>query len=575
MEPHASARFPLPVALLGRFLSLPKLDHVCQEARRLGEEDSFYSRLLRSLAVTCQCPPEDLKRIPATGPVIVVANHPFGLIEGPLMGDLLTRLRPDIRFLANSLLTAVPELREPVIPVDVFGGRAAGRKNARAFRESLDWLRKGGLLVVFPAGEVSSFRFPAFHVSDPPWNPSTARLVRLSGATVVPACFHGANGAGFHLAGLFHPGLRTALLPREFLNKRGRTIRLSFGAPISPQRFAALNTDEEATHYLRQRTYLLRTRQPASSQPHPPRRSPAPPIARDVLKAEIESLPTGQRLLISGDLSVFFASARQIPHALHEIGRLREIAFHQAGEGTGQPLDLDSFDGHYLHLFLWSHGAQEIAGAYRFLGTDSGGSLYTDTLFRLDPAFIRRLNPALELGRSFVRLEYQKNYQPLLLLWKGIGAYVSLHPRYRFLFGPVSISSDYPPETRDLMVAFLRSKCANSQLAALVKPKHAFRRRPARLCDIRSLGAMISDVDELSGLVADLEPGRKGIPVLLRQYLNVGGEVLEFSVDGAFSNVLDGLIVVDLLKTPRRLLDRYLGKPGASHFLAFQSSTQE
>jgi hypothetical protein len=330
-----------------------------------------------------------------------------------------------------------------------------------------------------------------------------------------------------------------------------------------------LKTDEEATWYLRQRTYLLQTRQPAPSEPRPPRRALASPVARNVLKAEIESLPAGQRLLLSGEFSVFYASARQIPHSLQEIGRLREIAFRQVGEGTGQPLDLDSFDRHYLHLFLWDHVAQEIAGAYRFLGTDSVSRLYTSTLFRLDPSLTHRLNPALELGRSFVRLEYQKNYQPLLLLWKGIGAYVSLHPRYRFLFGPVSISSDYPPATRDLIVAFLQSKYANPQLASLVKPKHPFRPRPTHVCDTRSLGAMISDVDELSGLVADLEPGRKGIPVLLRQYLNVGGEVLEFSVDGAFSNVLDGLIVVDLLKTPRRLLDRYLGKPGASNFLAF------
>ena len=112
----------------------------------------FFIKLLASLDIRYECTPGDLRRIPAKGPVIVVANHPMGLADGVIMGALLESVRPDIRFMANSLLMAVPQLRNYVIPVDPFGGADANRFNRRGLRESIEWLRGGGLLVVFPAG---------------------------------------------------------------------------------------------------------------------------------------------------------------------------------------------------------------------------------------------------------------------------------------------------------------------------------------------------------------------------------------------------------------------------------------
>ena len=123
----------------------------------------------------------------------------------------------------------------------------------------------------------------------------------------------------------------------------------------------------------------------------------------------------------------------QIPNALREIGRLREITFRQAGEGTGRSIDLDRFDRDYQHLFLWNTDSNEIAGAYRLAGTDVIPDLYTSTLFRFREGLLTSMSPALELGRSFVRIEYQKSFSALLLLWKGIGRYVARNPRYRIL----------------------------------------------------------------------------------------------------------------------------------------------
>jgi len=231
-------------------------------------------------------------------------------------------------------------------------------------------------------------------------------------------------------------------------------------------------------------------------------------------------------------------------------------------------MDFDAFDMHYVHLLLWNQEKSEVVGAYRLAPTDTVTArygvegLYTSTLFHFKREFLARIEPALELGRSFVRPEYQKSFLPLLLLWKGIGHYVAQHPWYRILFGPVSISNAYTSASRALMVSFLRAQCSDPALAQCVRPKTKFKAGSPETCLAR-------DIEELSEAVADLEPDNKGVPVLLRQYLNVGGQILDFNVDGDFSDVLDALIVVDLLKTSERLLERYLGKEGASTFRKF------
>jgi len=292
-----------------------------------------------------------------------------------------------------------------------------------------------------------------------------------------------------------------------------------------------------------------------------------PAVDAEICRNEVESLPADQKLLEQGDHLVCFADSPQIPQLLGEIGRLREISFRQAGEGTGEPVDLDLFDTHYLHLFVWHRRRKEVIGAYRFAGTDEALSrfgpqgLYSSTLFHFRRDFLSRVHPALELGRSFVRPEYQKSFASLLLLWKGIGHYVARHPQYRILFGPVSISDTYSPASRALIVSFLKERHFDSSLATSVRAKHKYQPRALR--------SMAANADQLSEAVSDLEPDHKVLPVLLRQYLNVGGQILDFSIDRNFSGVLDGLIVVDLAKTDGRLVDKYLGKDGAMRFREF------
>ncbi len=184
--------------------------------------DRFFQRFLENLHMRYACAAEDTARIPRTGPVILTANHPFGFAEGVLLGALLDEIRPDFQFMANSLLLAVPQLREYVIPINPYGGPDAIQENRTSLRRAIACLQAGGLLVAFPAGDVASFQFGRLGIRDKEWTSTVARLARKANASVVPVFFHGANSAAFHMAGLVHERLRTVLLPREFLNKQDK-----------------------------------------------------------------------------------------------------------------------------------------------------------------------------------------------------------------------------------------------------------------------------------------------------------------------------------------------------------------
>jgi putative hemolysin len=335
--------------------------------------------------------------------------------------------------------------------------------------------------------------------------------------------------------------------------------------------------DAAATEYIRSRTVLLESREEATrfrwSLGSWPAAAIAEPIDSAVMEKEIAAVSRAGVLVRAQEFLVCVATASQIPETLREIGRLREIAFRHAGEGTGTSRDLDSFDKRYEHLILWNEEKCEVVGAYRIARTDRAMEqdgvcgLHTNSLFRLDPEFCAAVRPALELGRSFVRVEYQKSYLPLLLLWKALGQFVVRNPQYRVLFGPVSISEKYCSASRALMVSFLRARYRDEAVSRCVHPRNEFRCRNLTGWNPDDFSSLIENLDELSQVVADLELDHKGIPVLLRHYLHLGGRILGFNVDRKFSSVVDGLVMVDLAKAGRRQLERYMGKADAEQFV--------
>ncbi len=537
--------------------------------------------LLAEMQVALRISAPDSSRIPNSGPVLAVANHPYGVLDGAVLAVLLTRVRPDVKVLTNALLADVPELQQHCIFVDPFRTDRSIESNRRAVREALAWLQQGGMLAMFPAGEVSHWQMPAAQIADPEWNGTAVRLLRRSGATALPVYFCGHNSVRFQLMGMIHPKLRTAFLLQEFLEQKGKTVEVRVGSGIPPVAISAIRDDHEAIEYLRWRTYLLSRRKKAEASWPTALRSRfvfkiQEPVAAALpsgsLSEEVNNLPADRCLVESGDLAVYLGTAREIPQLLREIGSLRELTFRRAGEGTGKSHDLDAFDDYYWHIFLWHKTKRELVGAYRagntaeILAERGVGGLYTSTLFRYDQQIFQKLGPSLELGRSFVRHEYQRQYAPLLLLWKGIAGLVAKRPDTPVLFGAVSISNDYNATSREMIYRFFEARMQDDELAGWIEPRRPFRPPLLRRWDCRGMCHALRELEELSQPITDVEADGKGLPVLLRQYAKVGGRLVGFNVDAKFSDVLDGLVVVDLRRTEPAVLERYMGRDGAARF---------
>jgi putative hemolysin len=568
---------------LGSLLGLRQCARLYAALERGLDAGAFAEQALSCLGIDWGASEEECSRMPRDGAVVVVANHPFGGVEGLVLIALLRRLRPDVKVLANPVLARFPELRDVIIPLDPFKTKRARQRNVVALRAGHQWLAKGGLLVVFPAGEVAHFHLHCGEVIDPPWQTGVGRLVRRSGAMVVPVFFPGHNGMAFQAAGLLHPRLRTVLLARQLLNKRGASLTMRIGESIPAKRWKPFATDRELVDYLRLRTYLLGQTEvedrdvPAVTEQQSGGQEPlVDAVAPAQLCRELARLPGEALLHTHGTYQVWCVRAAQAPLLLSEIGRLRELTFRGHGEGTGRAFDLDSFDEHYLHLFVWHVERHEVVGAYRIgacdeiLSRHGVGGLYTSTLFRYRPQLFDQIGAALELGRSFVRPEYQRSFAPLLLLWQGIGSFLVRNPRYRVLFGPVSISRGYSDFARQLMTRSLSERLLAEDLTRFVAPRIPVDARLPRLkgCPRNLAATFTGNIDSVHTLIAEIEAGQKGLPVLLRHYLNLGGKILAFNLDPHFSEVIDGLILVDLDHTDTRTLERYLGREGLASFRA-------
>ncbi len=533
---------------------------------------SFAGRVLKSLDITSEVTETDLKRIPTTGPTIFVANHPLGGIDGLMFLELISRTRADVKLLANSYLSILPELAKDIINVDVFSGSQA--VNSTAIRSCVRWLKGGGCLASFPAGEVSSLRLREGAISDGAWAASVAMLARMTGAQVVPVYFDARNSWLFQTLGLMHPMLRTALLPREMLWKRGAHIHVRVGRAVPAERLGRFDSDADAASYLRARTYLMSDSAPKRAKVRA-QAEIAPEMSGELLKRDVDALPAGRTLATIATMRVMIADHDELPHVLPEICRLREMSFRDAGEGTGKPFDTDAFDRTYKHLFVWDDVKSCIIGAYRLGLTDklieqSGvAGLYTSTLFRYDEAHLKLLTPGIELGRSFVRRENQNDFASLLLLWQGIGHFAAGNPQYRMLFGTVSISDDYPTLCRKLLVNFVNESVGPGEYKGLASPTSPPRFGRFRQRETELASQTIDNLDDADALVASIDPNGRGVPVLLRQYLALGAKLVGFNVDSAFGDALDGLIVVDLAKAPARRVVRYMGIKGHADFLKY------
>jgi putative hemolysin len=516
--------------------------------------------------------PQKLEQIPAQGPLLIVSNHPLGGLEGVAMSELLLKQRPDLKVLTNDMLAAIPELSDLFIGVDVLSGNAA-QKNGRGVRQACQHLRRGGALLIYPAGMVSAVDLKTGRIQDRQWNLLVGWLARKYQAHCLPCFVEGRNSKLFYLMGLIHPRLRTALLPRELVNKRGRDFSLHLGDLISPSDYQHLADERAVTDYFRVAADLSAASEPLISQAksnHSTFDITVSARLQTDLASLIEPLESYQLLRV-GHFVVYCAPYDALGEVMTHIARAREITFRAVGEGTGLELDSDRFDPYYQHLFVWDEKNQALVGGYRLAranelvkahGIDL---LYSYSLYHFDAAYLERLGGCIEMGRSFVVPAYQRHPRALDALWQGIGRFVARDPSFHTLFGCVSISQEYSSLARAFISESMTTAFrAEQSYINEVKPRTPLNVKK-RLWDAQILRSL-NHIAIINKLVGQCEPGTS-VPVLLRHYLALNGRFVCFSVNPAFNDSLDGLIIVDLRKSPAKYLRRYLGDAGSQHFI--------
>ncbi|MCF0166171.1 MAG: lysophospholipid acyltransferase family protein [Bacteroidales bacterium] len=527
------------------------------------EGTEFTHEVLKTYRIGTDIVEKELANIPKSGPFVVVSNHPFGGWDGIVLFDTISSLRPDFKILTNYILSLIPNLKDYFLAVNPFSDKKELHSSTASLKAAMQFVKDGGGLGIFPAGEVSTRRKGEKYVSDCEWNKNMIRLIRSLGCTVVPVYFDGQNSLKFHLLGRIHPMLRTINLPNELIRRSGSTVTMRIGKPILPAEITSYGDNRSLGLYLRQRCYALEANMPRNDSPEEPLaggKELAAPQDRAALEAEISSLERDCKLYELASYKCFLTDSYRIPHLLQELGRKREEAFREVGEGTGKSSDIDRYDEYYRHLILWDEGKKAIVGAYR-LGIGSEiyprmglKGFYTGTLFEFSPEFAEQMGKCIELGRSFVSTEYQKEALPLMLLFKGLMYSVMKFPECDHMIGPASISSWYPPFYRSLMRYYMASRCCLKSYSNYVKgkcpPKDDFLRvDPSALLDNSVLS-----VEQFDRMLLKLSNGKYRLPTLVKKYIKLGADILSFNVDHDFNDDMDAFIYMNLRKVPREEL---------------------
>jgi putative hemolysin len=437
------------------------------------------------------------ENIPPIGKVVIIANHPIGSLDGLALLKLIHEVRSDVKVVANDLLMSLEPLQSLLLPVRVLTG-VSTKEHIRRINRSLD---SEEAVIMFPSGEVS--RLGLAGIKDGVWHQGFLKMAERSKAPILPVHIGGHNSTFFYLTSLLAKPLSTLMLVGQMFNHQKKQISIKIGSIIPYESYRRLQI-------------------------------------RNKEKIEL------------------------FKNHLYRIGRLRELSFRAVGEGSGRRRDLDHFDHYYQHLILWDEDDLEIAGAYRFV--DAGKvvaergvrGLYTGSLFKLEAHRSTFLENGLELGRSFVQPRYWGK-RSLDYLWYGIGAYLVKNPHFRFLFGPVSISNAQPGVAKELLIYFYKLYFSPDASLSCSRNPFSFSQPMASLEKEFCGTDYKADFRKLKSLLANLGTT---IPPLYKQYTGLcepGGVVfLDFNIDPAFSNCIDGLVIVDTKKLKEAKRKRYM-----------------
>lgn len=498
---------------------------------------------------------DELKNIPTEGPFIIVSNHPFGGWDGIALYDTVAGIRPDFKILTNFILSLIPNLKDCFLAVNPFSDNKRLYNSFKGIKDGMTHLASGNCLGIFPAGEVSTY-YGKKYTSDKPWDGCIIKLIKNGHCPVIPVYIDGHNSRWFHFVGKIHPTLRTINLANELLKRRNSTVTLRIGKPIPAGEIAKYEDLSELGSYLRNRVYALEATTPENLPEFKVATAQIPiipPVPQEAMEREIEKLTP---LFEVTKYQCFLTDTNCIPALMREIGRRREESFREVGEGTGKEIDVDKYDEYYKHLILWDKDAKKLVGAYRLgIGKDIMAKygiegFYTQTLFEYSKDFIPKLSQSIELGRSFLSIEYKKEALPLMLLIKGLLYTVIKYNDTKYLFGPASISSWFPEYYRSLLVYSLKDFVLPENIG-LTSPRTPFHYNALRTDMDVLLKGKTDNIDFLDKYLQRISNGHCRIPTLIKKYIKLNAQILSFNVDKEFNYCVDGMILLDIDRVPR------------------------
>jgi putative hemolysin len=524
----------------------------------------FLDSILDEFEIQFEIPKEDLDRIPHTGAFITVSNHPLGGIDGILLLKLVLEKRADYTTLGNFLMHRIKPLNPYILGVNPFENKKEVKSSIGALKNALRHLKGGSPLGIFPAGEVSAYRDGKLLI-DKPWDPSAVRLIKKAHVPIIPIYFHAKNSRLFYFLSKISDRFRTAKLPSELFSQKNRIIKVRIGKPISVKDQNQYENIDEFHEFIRKKTYILANPfVPAPKTISSPilkfSKEPKKIVVQGNIADMIQEVDTlranGGRMMESRNYEVFFAEAYKIPKLLLEIGRLREITFRDVGEGTNCEIDLDRFDQHYHHLFLWDSNEEKLVGAYRMgLGVDIFEKMgiegfYVQTLFKFEPELYSMMRETIDIGRAFIIKEYQKKPMPLFFLWKGIVHVTLRYPKHKYLTGGVSISNQFSNFSKSLMIEFMKSHYYDPYIAQYIHPKKEYKVKLKDADKEFVFVATQADLNKFDRVIDELEPGNLRLPILIKKYIKQNAKLVAFNVDPKFNNAIDGLIFLKISDIP-------------------------
>jgi len=497
-----------------------------------------------------------LENIPTSGRVVIISNHPLGSLDAFVLLKMISKVRHDVKIVANDYLAEFKSIESLLITINNFKDKQTKESISKIYSH----LENDGALIIFPAGEVS--RMSAKGVRDGKWQKGFLKFATRTKSPILPVHVDAKNSKMFYSISTLNKKVSTILLSHEMFKQRDKSITIDIGQVIPNSNIhpPSLNVDAVVKLYKQHVYQLKKSRALFKTQ-----KAIAHPEDTKLIKKELK----GAELLgrTNDGKSIYLYSNTEESIILKEIGRLREVAFRKVGEGANERRDLDKYDKYYKHIVLWDDNDLEIVGSYR-IGVcqeilDSHGvkGLYNTTLFDFSDRFIEILPESIELGRSFVQPKYWGT-RALDYLWYGIGAYLCKNPQIKYMFGPVSLSASYPQVAKDIIFNFFDNYFKDKDSLVESKSPYNFKTDDDLLKLLDNELVKDDYKEDFKTVKKLLKNFDSTIPVLYKQYADLcdkgGIKFCAYNVDEQFASCVDSFIVVDISKMKEAQKKRYI-----------------